>query len=497
MYGVFAQCPDFHQNWTQADKETFWTRTQGSRLIKKDTFLNLNAKSGQPFHTTLAEYGFIRFKAENRLPIGFSEHSIGNDTAIGLTCSACHTRVIRINGQDCILEGAPAMIDFERFLTGLQAALATAKSDDSIRRTQSLLSHYISDGAAAGPGRVDAFGHIFNRLITPTNGKQVRADAPVSYPALWYAPHYSHVQWTASNNHSTPRGADLRNVGEALGVFADFRYGQNSAPQFVESSVHIGNLRELEKLVRNLNAPKFPWPINSKLAATGEVIFEKRCTNCHPRFDDKSVKLAMSDSPSFTRVPVETHNVGTEPLVARRVAKRMTDESQYNADVCNTPAFFDLFFAKKNSLCLPRPGRELLAVAIGSALNQNGGVSGAMHTVGSLLSPTAVLALTEAVVQIPKDGAYIGRPLRGVWATGPYLHNGSVPNVRALLSGVRPGSFKVGCKEYEQANLGFATDCKEGFSFNTALTGNKNDGHRDVPLHGNELEAVLEYLKTL
>src|SRR5207253_668099 len=45
--------------------------------------------------------------------------------------------------------------------------------------------------------------------------------------------------------------------------------------------------------------------------------------------------------------------------------------------------------------------------------------------------------------------AYKPRPLAGVWATAPFLHNGSVPTVYDLLSPVadRPKTFRVGSRE--------------------------------------------------
>ncbi|WP_349510094.1 hypothetical protein [Bradyrhizobium sp. NAS96.2] len=50
---------------------------------------------------------------------------------------------------------------------------------------------------------------------------------------------------------------------------------------------------------------------------------------------------------------------------------------------------------------------------------------------------------------------YRARPLDGVWATAPYLHNGSVPTLKDMLlpQGRRPGSFCVGSREYDPVNV--------------------------------------------
>jgi hypothetical protein len=107
--------------------------------------------------------------------------------------------------------------------------------------------------------------------------------------------------------------------------------------------------------------------------------------------------------------------------------------------------------------------------------------------------------------------AYKVRPLNGVWATPPYLHNGSVPNVYALLSPVaeRPTKFFLGNREYDPVNLGYRTDkLPGGFQFDTTVRGNSKAGHEFANDPGksgvigrlltpDERLAVIEYLKTL
>lgn len=77
--------------------------------------------------------------------------------------------------------------------------------------------------------------------------------------------------------------------------------------------------------------------------------------------------------------------------------------------------------------------------------------------------------------------SYKARPLAGIWATPPFLHNGSVPTIYQLLSPVteRDQSFFVGRREFDTTNLGYQTTTlsNSGFKFNTLLSGNKNIGH--------------------
>lgn len=75
---------------------------------------------------------------------------------------------------------------------------------------------------------------------------------------------------------------------------------------------------------------------------------------------------------------------------------------------------------------------------------------------------------------------YKARPLNGIWATAPFLHNGSVPNLYALLSPVeeRPKAFCLGDREYDPASVGYRTKCAEGtFRLDTSIPGNFNAGH--------------------
>ena len=99
---------------------------------------------------------------------------------------------------------------------------------------------------------------------------------------------------------------------------------------------------------------------------------------------------------------------------------------------------------------------------------------------------------------------YVARPLLGVWLLAPYLHNGSVPTLRALLAppDQRPKVFYRGVDLVDLRDVGFSAtgpDAEaEGFRFDTSLRGNGNGGH----LYGTDLSetdktALIEFLKTL
>jgi hypothetical protein len=97
-------------------------------------------------------------------------------------------------------------------------------------------------------------------------------------------------------------------------------------------------------------------------------------------------------------------------------------------------------------------------------------------------------------------------PLDGVWLRAPYLHNGSVPNLRELLepSSQRTPRFYIGYDVYDFDNVGFVTGGPEakaaGWLYDTALRGNGNKGHEGreygTDLDPEQKDALLEYLKT-
>jgi mono/diheme cytochrome c family protein len=101
-----------------------------------------------------------------------------------------------------------------------------------------------------------------------------------------------------------------------------------------------------------------------------------------------------------------------------------------------------------------------------------------------------------------KTNGYANMPLDGVWLRAPYLHNGSVPTLRALVfPEERPAVFYRAYDVYDWANVGFVSSGpdaeREGVRFDTSLRGNSNGGHlygRELPV--SDRDALVEYLKT-
>jgi hypothetical protein len=94
---------------------------------------------------------------------------------------------------------------------------------------------------------------------------------------------------------------------------------------------------------------------------------------------------------------------------------------------------------------------------------------------------------------------YANRSLKGVWATAPYLHNGSVPTLAHLLDPEsRPATFPVGQRAFDTQKVGLVTaQSKPVTTFDTAKPGNSNAGHTfGKDLSSGEKLELLEYLKT-
>ena len=113
------------------------------------------------------------------------------------------------------------------------------------------------------------------------------------------------------------------------------------------------------------------------------------------------------------------------------------------------------------------------------------------------------LTVTEAPVDRVK---YKGRPLDGIWATAPYLHNGSIPTLDDLLKPVdeRPKSFSIGVRTFDPVKVGYLTDAPGFPKFQvedpdgTPIVGNSNAGHTfGSQWNAEQRKQVIEYLKTL
>jgi len=104
----------------------------------------------------------------------------------------------------------------------------------------------------------------------------------------------------------------------------------------------------------------------------------------------------------------------------------------------------------------------------------------------------------------PEDG-YVAPPLDGIWATAPYLHNGSVPNLETLLNSTqRPVYWErtFSTSDYDVEKVGWnyevRTEANSTNVYDTTIPGYSNSGHTfGDGLTNEERSDLLEYLKTI
>ncbi len=510
------------------------------------------------------------------LPVGFVIDGTAASAYLGMTCAACHTGQLeyRQNGvtRALRLDGAPATVDFQEFLTDLLAASrATLTQPDrfdafvrevvgpgytSAKATQvkddfgkwvaqfgEFMDKSLPAPTSWGPGRLDAFGMIFNRVVARDLGvvdNFKTADAPVSYPFLWNASRQDRTQW----NGGVPNGLYIhalgRNTGEVFGVFADFAPRRLVPPtkvspaviDYTKNSVRFDGLQTLEEKIAVLRPP--PWPrdlfgLDDSLAALGKPLFEAHCSGCH-------AVQASVDVPGAWRTPVLA--VGTDPKMALNSA-RMSDAGLLTGALMPPPAIGARIGnpAKAGDMLANTVVGTLLAEAVvppvpPPAKLAQSGVFRALRkdladlpgeNLDALLDPKlSARAKAEAMIKVRAfinaklsnlfrpppaiaGAAYESRVLNGIWATAPYLHNGSVPNLWELLKPAkdRRTSFMVGSRVFDPKNVGYDTDqspFKNGrFVADPAnANGNGNGGHEyGTALTDEQRWAIIEYLKTL
>ena len=170
--------------------------------------------------------------------------------------------------------------------------------------------------------------------------------------------------------------------------------------------------------------------------------------------------------------------------------KLSVDKVPYKQLSCSTKCqintlWWDLNFAQdniKNTLA----GIDPAKITEGLGLNIVGLLIKNRFYADNNLSQEQIQCLEGfGTLDLPRQPAgYKPRPLAGVWASPPYLHNGSVPNIYQMLvpPSERSARFFVGRRDYDPVNLGYeheplADQEHNGFWFDTSITGNHNTGH--------------------
>ncbi len=555
-----------NQGWSPEQRAWYHAADQGTLTfgIPREYFLALeqpepsfDGRRMLADQTYLDRFGFIPTAAG--LPVGFAggTPALKPDTlapwtnprtgaaltSIGLSCAACHTGRLTHQGREILVDGGGAMLNLGQFSKALGLSMAAtelnplrwrrfadrvlgedapAAARDSLRgdfktalaRVKWQHDRDVEVQAASveeGFGRLDALNRIGNQVFAVTMARPenyAATSAPVAFPHIWSASWFDWVQYNGSIEQPM-----VRNAGEALGVLAPalLTAGQAAGRPLFTSAVQVPTIHAMERLLAGpppqrdntgrfagLRAPAWPEdllpPIDRALAARGEALYAAHCQGCH---------LPSPRSPAFWS------NANWQPVDGQRSVLKL--KMIPLAVVGTDPAQAADMIARKVAT---EPDLGITQTAFGPAL-------------GDLVAKTvnrwydSQTPATPAATRIDMDGyrpngiralmAYKARPLDGIWATAPYLHNGSVPTLYALLSprAERPAKFHLGTRVFDPVNVGYAATPIEGdFVLDTNIRGNFNTGHEfnDAPrgngiigprLTPEERRALVEFLKTL
>ncbi len=545
--------------WTQASRVDFYTRDQGARIMPFAWFKALKRADGTGFlDDGLTRYGYLPNpdSPTKGLPVGFLTASESNVRTLSMTCSACHTREIDVNGVSWRIDGGPALADFQSLLSDIDKAVdhvltdpaafddfaksvgaASGEARNELRdEVQAWFAPYHAlmtkalPSPAWGVGRADAVSMIFNRVAGLDIGEPptrvIRdniepANAPVRYPFVWNAPIQDTTQWPGFARNGDDVLGLARNVGEVYGVFGVYRPTKSILPDVInylnDSSLNYAGLQRLEILLKQIEPPKWPWPLDAALVAKGEEIFHRdpKDGGCAKGCHEVAPGAARVCNPSTWRTPIQ--DVGTDSKEYAVLAREAQTGVLEGASLPFLPGLDTPLKPKDKIISIL--GLSVIGSILEAPLHFGLDVFRPIVEACLPIRPATPAALRAAVIEKMRQAlentyrkpgeapppAYESRVMKGVWAAAPYLHNGSVPTLSDLLepASKRPASFKVG-RAYDIEKVGLATEQPGLSSTYTAEdcgkrdSGNSRCGHEfGVNLSAEEKKALLEYLKSL
>ena len=517
-------------------------------------------------------WGFIvspaqRASARNpgNLPVGFGRHTDPQTgrQKLDIGCATCHTGELHYKGVALRIDGGQSMQSIPtakrgEFITTLGAsvfetllnpfkwdrfATRLVGQDDQARKSlksdmwafAKTLKHFVSTAGASkwypveeGRGRTDAVGRIANivfgyDLDVPDNYKV--ADAPASYPFIWDIWRFDWVQYTGFTNQ-----AMARNVGESLGVLAPIKMVDDEGnllppDQFGETLVDVDGMHCVEGVLRQLRPPKWPEDILGQIdiarAKRGKALFADQCVACHgPHISEPySWVVAETDQQNPDHQASVNAKWDMAGDITYKEGKAYRDDWReaiwsmpwIATDVIGTDSTLaDNYVDQLYDATKLVPGAEPVNAGNGLQVLLNRLVPQLYDKWDVTQAQTASYDGLNVPFRIANQRAYKSRPLHGVWATPPFLHNGSVPSIYDLLSPLRarPAVFYSGNREYDPQKLGYVSKAPQGaLKHDTAIKGNKNTGHlfTDVQMPGRigdllseqQRMDIIEYIKVM
>ena len=237
-----------------------------------------------------------------------------------------------------------------------------------------------------------------------------------------------------------------------------------------DSSVNVMNLRRIEARLWNLQSPEWPQNIlghiDKNRLTNGRSLFNKHCVSCHARIvrndPDRRVMAHMSRASDAETDTQMAHNAVTYKGFSGILRNQYVNFGA--GDILldrKAPVAALLTKATVGVVATPDPDKWFLQrwaewaynLATGFRDNQiKASMKQGDYDPDTTANPVASLS------------AYKARPLNGIWATAPYLHNGSVPTLYDLLlpkkrpgdpedGEYRPDEFEVGSREFDPIRL--------------------------------------------
>jgi hypothetical protein len=442
---------------------------------------------------------------------------------VGFTCALCHNSELYYKGRRIRIDGgANTRFDIQAYVDALDDALqATAKDPAKFDRLaarigaskpaakSALRKRFDLDAARVhqyrkllptptvfGPGRMDAIAMIMNRVtsVLPNIPQNYSTPlGPSKAPFMWNAPQGLWTQWRAVQQNPIER-----NTTETMGVFMSVNLTAKSpAEGLFESNAHIPNLIDVENRLERLAPPSWPEEVFGKIdrakAQAGKDLFMTHCASCHNAWPYRWTEPNKYGKRFVLVGLIPQPVVGTDP-----------DQFETARDYVLT---------EQLSPYMPGSFKDKAVVPTGVMYYGN-----ILHTVEAALAKAKLsgpelldaTGYRELPIPRPAVNVYKAAPRDGVWATAPFLHNQSVPNLYEMLvpAKERTKKFCVG-REFDPVKVGVDTACKAGmFEYDTALRGNSNAGHsfEDGPrgngvigplLADEQRWALVEYLKSI
>lgn len=321
-------------------------------------------------------------------------------------------------------------------------------------------------------GRSDALGSYGNAEVR--GAEAVDLTAPVSYPWVWGTKYMSFAHYTASFNSSIQR-----NIGAALAISGTYSLKNK------RTSINIASVGHLEEIMQKVAPPQWDkvfktvsdkkeYQINKNILPEGKNIYEQKCMTCH-----ESNRLVGPQKNLRDYNVYMLKDLGTDPNSAINVVKQVANRP-FSVKATQVVSAVQQIFYEKNKVSLEDQAAINKTEMRGTPF---------LRDTYSGFSNQDEIRLDYG--NIVPGGGYKARHLAGAWATGPFLHNNSVPTLLELLAPAneRPVAFILdGLMKYDPARVGVVTTrmtgCAEGkdapaysYCFDSKLSGNSKGGH--------------------